>query len=298
MSFGYRALGGQSLTEYGIITALVAVVSIGVWVGLSGGLRAAVSGMASDNQGANKTPLTAVIASPQGQTSLTSGSPPSANDLSAGFDLTSPSASAGVNSIASLVETVGANGTTSILASQIEILAKQLLESGKIDQEQANILQNLSNKGHEIAMAQKGLEESAQKAGGDSQKFQNTPIVLNDGQEYSRPWAVAALMGKDQYGEQGKLIKEFDALLAKAQSSGSLSDSVAREIVMTVTTNIRAISQEMLDTTGTIMNGESPAALHQAIVEEAAGLKSTVTHSNSGVICTAGNGQDQGTACQ
>lgn len=85
----------------------------------------------------------------------------------------------------SSIQVMGANGATKELASTLENRIKQLVESGKITESQANLLFKLANRGHYMANAEKAVDDTIEKT-------QDT--VNFEGKEYSI-WDLGVSLG-------------------------------------------------------------------------------------------------------
>lgn len=166
---------GQSLTEYGLIMSLVALLSLGGLIDL----------------GKNVSNL-ATHMIPGYQAPASSGVPPGSNG-GVGAS-TGGGGNGGVQGNVSLslqdypteltssVQTAGVNGTTMQLSSQLKSIAQTLLASGQIPEEDANRLTALANQGLRMAALESQIEAASQKAG-SNEAFLNTPIMF-EGQAF------------------------------------------------------------------------------------------------------------------
>jgi polyhydroxyalkanoate synthesis regulator phasin len=209
-----------------------------------------------------------------------------------------------VDKMEDTIKTLGANGTTTILANSLEALIKQLVANNEIDVTQAQDLINLANQGHTIAKMQKLTEAAIAKARTIEEYraiIQNdSSISVNDinGSVYSHPLGGYAADEKTldplqsdtvSWDETGVFLKAYH----KAVASGALNDPAVRAFVETLTRKISELSSMSSYYFMALANGEiSPSEVNGNIAENIA-----ETHDKSAQICTTGNGQDSGTQC-
>jgi hypothetical protein len=162
---------GNSLVEYALPLALVGLL---VFMGLesfSPSLQRLVKGSfnASGGNGANERALTL---RPIGSNPYTGAVTLTLRDGSQ-IDLTEMP-----RDLKGLVETLGPNGATDVLANAIQNLAKSLLAAGKITQDEANQLSALANNGHNLAFNQGVLIDLAQNSGGSTAVYKQKSDAL------------------------------------------------------------------------------------------------------------------------
>jgi hypothetical protein len=190
------------------------------------------------------------------------------------------------------LQTTGANGTTEVLAKQLELLAAQLLADGKITEEQSDAILRLANQGHYIGYLEGLIEQSTS---------QQTPLILN-GQTY-QPWDLASQLGFIGAGpttfsntdllsstyasNQEPEMAKFIALYQEVVASGAASDPMVASTIQSAATQIASVGEAMEDT---IYWDSSGINLNNQ-------LASRVTQMNSAYICTAGNFTDSGLLC-
>ncbi len=156
---------GQSLTEYLLLGVLVAVIAIGGLSAFNQELEASLPDLLDRifNGGGNGVASSAMgnsisINSGSGaQSTAIEGLGPVELTLSSGETITLTQYP---TDIPSVIETAGANGTTEILLANLEQVIQEFLQAEEITPEEARTLMNLANAGHEIASAQKTLEEA------------------------------------------------------------------------------------------------------------------------------------------
>jgi hypothetical protein len=210
-------------------------------------------------------------------------------------------------SLADKIQTTGANGATELLANQLAAAAQLLLQQGKIDQAQYNILMELANQGHRMAQIQSLLDSGLKAANGDVAAFASTTYVL-DGKTYTSG-DLASLIGFTTYipdsfytgspldiaptdpnvqQESGKLLSLYN----QALTSGALSDPAALATVNSAVAQIADLGeltentvQTGIHTTGAVLTANTLSNLDQS------------THMTSAEICVAGDFQDNGVLC-
>lgn len=307
-----RSHHGQSLTEYTIIGASVVICSLGGLFLLGNSVSKAFEGMLP---GYSKPPTSALpvangapakpgeiaVATPPGKpiTSSTGGA-------LTGKGLSVTTADGTVieipdypKDVSKSIVTMGANGTTDVLASTIELTAVRLFATGEISQSQYNTLISLANQGHYLGKLAGALENAGMKtSGGDF----NNVLVTVDGAQMS-VIDVAQLIGMrgtdyDLAPPTNALsvdaypgLQKFNDLYQQAKQSGALSDPAINAIVSAAASNIANINVA-LDYAGEKLASETikPGGITSQIA-------SLVSHQNAGTICKSGNGQDTGISC-
>jgi hypothetical protein len=181
----------------------------------------------------------------------------------------------------STIETVGANGSTAAYAADILTNAKKALDSGKLTQDEYNIVAKLANKGHDIAMLQGLLEDAFIQSKGNSSAYANSQFLLN-GLSYT-PAQLNTLLETT--------ISDFSALRSQASvQNGVLYDP---ELLNSINDSGILI----------INNGYSTQQQNQTAASfiqyqnEGLGGGSAETHQQSAVICTEGKHLDSGNHC-
>jgi hypothetical protein len=215
------------------------------------------------------------------------------------------------------IATLGANGTTTVLANNLAQLAQELLESGDISESQYNILIQLSDAGHKQAMIEAVIEHAANSAAGASSStfLDNTQVVLDGhtktiGELWNSLGYNAPGGGGRYFTSTGKVVNTLPADLLhpassdvassleafldvyhQAESSGALSDPVVEQVVSSLSTQIALTSDALVQAVGQVYLGNSPAGQIQTLAASA------TTHMDSAGICTAGSGTDSGVSC-
>jgi hypothetical protein len=267
---------GQSLTEYSLIALAIAVVSITALMGMGKTLNISFQDMLGHKQ-APVAAVTAPVQNPQ-LTSTAQAQIQAQQQAATGNQTTTGMQSAPNNST---VVTVGANGTTESYAQDILTKAQQALASGQITPAEFDIVSQLANKGHEIALIQGLLENAFQQSNGNSTVYANTPLPFN-GQIYTPAQLNAVLTTS---------TNEFSTLRTKA----SVLNGVLYDQALLVSIN---------DNGGNIINNgysseqqnQTAASFIQYQTEGVTG-GSTDTNQQSAIICTAGQHLDASNHC-
>lgn len=114
-------------------------------------------------------------------------------------------------SASALVDVAGAHGTSEEMLGAMDRLIAQMLLAGEITQDQANLMQRLSQSGHQLAEDERLMEEAALSCGADKScllaKIDQDP-------------ALASAFGRTKYYAQ-------ETVLGKAQAIGLNSETVS-----------------------------------------------------------------------
>lgn len=292
-----RARRGNTIVEYVIIGILLVVVSIAVLQMLSSGLNSAMAMIRNDMKSHRQTALAAQAA----QITAGSGAP--------GSQFTGLSASQQATleeSLAQKLQTTGANGSTELLAQQLAAMANLLLQEGKINQNQYNILMQLSNQGHRMAQIESLISQATTMANGDYNAYSNMKFNI-DGQTYT-PNQLTDMLGfkgpTPYYFVNNSVLDPsvastadpelatFLSLYNQAAASGALSDPLVKSTVDSAATQIASLGELVESVSPELQNGS--VTNNQSITD----LESSEASSmNSSQICTAGKFQDNGALC-
>ncbi len=204
------------------------------------------------------------------------------------------------------LQTVGANGTTRLLALQIDSAAQQQRTAGKISAPQYDALMELANQGHRIGQIEGLLADAVSVAGGDSSQFSRIQLVI-DGNLYTVPelYNQIGFMGsrpespvlkKPLMAKQTGNVESdrFLALYRGALASGALNDPVIKATIESASTQILQIGEVMEHYLDKFNDGKQIADV-KALNTVLAGVS---THMESGKICVAGDFQDNGVTCR
>ncbi|MEB3287128.1 MAG: hypothetical protein VKJ04_06460 [Vampirovibrionales bacterium] len=242
---------GQSMSEMGIVLALISVTGI---VGLTtmgdvlqGGFSSHNDSLknnelanlqAQDAQGLIAAASNAPLIEPDTPIPIDSGS---ANNTAAASPTAAPEGSSlGLTlgngqyldlsdypvDVGQAIETAGANGTTNMLLATLESVIQQAIASGAVTPDGGNQLKALARQGHNIANIQAQVENA---------------ILKQKDFELSREisWEIGYNPGNKTEGPQ---ITEFRSLLKDAQSNGSIKDPLLNQIITTLVNQIINIS--------------------------------------------------------
>ncbi|MBK8189628.1 MAG: hypothetical protein IPK79_04180 [Vampirovibrionales bacterium] len=162
---------GQSLSEYGLILALVVLVAVGGLIsfapdllnvlGIMGGSimgTGSVAGSSSGGSGGSSPVVSPVTGTTTVEIKLSDGSVIAVPNYPA--------------SAAQAIETAGVNGATNLYVSALRDMIDQLVATGEVDATQAAFLTQLANQSHSLAEEQKYLESNC---------FTSTFIAANVG---------------------------------------------------------------------------------------------------------------------
>jgi Flp pilus assembly pilin Flp len=294
-----RVEKGQTLSEYGLAIALVAVLAIAPLALLGGNISDLFFNVLSTSSSKTKT---AVVASPSaGQT----GTPPSGNSIVQNvtvnqmsiklLDGTAISVSAYSRDTAASVLTAGTNGETTILANTLASAAQALLEQGKITESEANLLIALANQGHRIAEIEKAFEDAAVQAGGGD-KLEDAGVQL-DGKTVDIYKIIDMIGGVSSVDEThrvrgGNEVNAFQALYNQAKALSIMQDPAVFALVTDVSNNILKLA----DITANLVDPleDSRTITVETIRTNAA---SQITNKDSKTICTSGGGSSNGNSC-
>lgn len=291
---------GNAIQEYALIGALAILACMGVLLSLGGSLNSLMLGLKQDMHSHRE--VTVQVKQPRDFQSVPgiiaeTSAPPQTGGMA---QEENPLIQ---RNLATKLQTLGANGTTELLANQIAELAKSLYEQGEITEAQRNTLLTLANKGHEMAQVERMLEDYVAMAGENRQQFNNMKIEFQ-GKQYT-PMELSKLIGinrvqpetiKDFFREArdtGSLLADFQSLYLEAEKNGSMQVPAIKSLVTS------AASQIII--TGELME-HSYYKYHDGTYDDVASMKerivSKATNVNSWQICKSGNGLDDGTLCQ
>ncbi len=294
------SLIGQSLSEYILAGALVAMVGLSALVTLGNTVSVALPDLL-DRIFGKPSPMSSVEASSGNGASVSgSSSLPGAEvaatstgsghhavktyqsvsiTLSSGQTITLDNFPVDVKSI---VDTSGANGVTRIYAAQIQSLAQALKTNGTISADQASVLEKLANQGHRIARAENAIEEAATRFT-DSDTFKAGTVEF-DGQTVG----IKDLADSVSHGD---LVNDFMTLYTEAKSSGALDEDDVKRVVRAMYQDIKTIADIFETNVDMVASGSaSPDELNRLNASQ-------ITHTDSANICHAGNGKDSGVQC-
>ncbi|MBY0404182.1 MAG: hypothetical protein K2X66_09805 [Cyanobacteria bacterium] len=169
---------GNSLVEYGLPLSLVGILLIGACLTLNPSmksfLQSSLSTQPLQNTGTASTPVQTLAVQKLGTSPLTTEAIVTLSDG------TQIRLSNFPKDLKQSIESVGANGTTDLLANALAELAQRLRDAGKIDDRQFQSLIKLSQKGHEAARMQGLIDDALERSKRDGTPFGNQ-IIQYDG---------------------------------------------------------------------------------------------------------------------
>ena len=295
---------GQSLPEYGLVLGLVVVASIGALILLGSNISGTTETVSSEL--ANSSVEMAYHMAMNKNSDPTS-MPQLLSQLGyAGetktLSFTTPSGSTVVLSdypvdLAESLETLGSPGVTEVLAALMKETARQLVEQGDITTEQAINLVNLANKGYQISEVEGLLATEALNNPLETSYMGS--LVTYNGYTYQNPYDMSnQLLTPAGNRNQGyavyttsSLVDDYNALLATAQSDGSLSIPAVNSLISNISNDILYLSNEVSINNYAIMRGHLTPAMSEAKIAS----QTTETHSDT--ICSTGNHTNQGLSC-
>jgi hypothetical protein len=208
-----------------------------------------------------------------------------------------------VDKMEDTIKTLGANGTTTILANSLEALIKQLVANKELNKSQIHSLINLANQGHTLAKLQKLTEDIILNTTTTAEYktlLENNPTLVSVDDEgfhivhmgCYHPEDVDPLQPNTDiqlYGVAGEFLNAYRA----AVSSGALDDPAVRAVVETLARKISNLNNISRHTFEALSRDEIVHSEVTGIITE----NIDKTHDKSAQICTTGNGQDSGTQC-
>ncbi|MBY0404108.1 MAG: hypothetical protein K2X66_09430 [Cyanobacteria bacterium] len=314
---------GNSLVEYALPLALVGLLIFMGFESFSPSLQRFVKGgfNASGGNGANERVLTL---RPIGSNPYTGAVTLTLRDGSQIEVIEMP------RDLKGLVETLGPNGATDLLANAIHNLAKSLLAAGKITQDEANQLSALANNGHSLAFNQSVLLDLAQNSGGSTAvyKQKSDPIIAERYQSQRLikeldPLAIQFFGLKPQTtglatGADGKFLyvngdikgdmvtdsnRVFDAKIGADQFAfyntfaRVMKTSLYQEPAVKSVLGSLVVSIHLLANSSFSYSGRAADEAYSLSPDKISSIVADSIHRDSGNICSVGGGKDSGIYC-
>lgn len=315
---------GSLMSEYGLIMALVAVAGIAGYAALGSGVTDLFTSFKAPGPPPTYTASNVGLLgqpSGNGQTSGTASNNGTAGNV--GFARLPDGTMLNLGNypviLSKAVETSGVNGTTEQLLGSLESLIAKLVADGKLTPAQASAYNKLANAGHNLADAEKLIENTMTSCGSNISCLQNTPVVFK-GQTYgnlvafetanigfwetcespgvcSNPTPTLSSLNSTGIqtngwrGISGDFAQEYSAL----QSQGMLADPDMNKIVTALSTQILLMSDTLETTSGKTAVNDNPDFTPE---NYASNIISGVTEYDSASICSVGGGTDSGVKCQ
>jgi len=297
----FKANNGHTAIEFTLIAVFALLLSMTVWMQIANGFTSktvkARDDFKSRIDSAQKqaTADAAAAAAAQAAKAAAAAAPPGTTSGAAG----APISIAGVSSI---IQTAGANGATDSLASSMESYAAQLLAAGKITQDQANLLTQLAQAGHDLAGAEAALK-SAVDSGSSTVTFGGKTMPVADFQaQFGFDNSLGNVAGSSNMATSAAMaqLKPFMTLYDQVAASGVFNDITTFTVVMSMSQQIASLS-DLAKWNTTSSSADLEAAYVTAMTDigvvDPATTIAGATNASSGVICGAGNGADSGASC-
>ncbi|MBY0403404.1 MAG: hypothetical protein K2X66_05865 [Cyanobacteria bacterium] len=324
-----HAQRGQSISEYGIILALVALVAIPVLLSLGQTSTQQINTLQSHQTQLNDLSLLAAKQAGGNYTITTgpaiAGTQPVLITLKDGTQLNFLNfpTDAGL-----LVETLGPNGTSELLTNTLRQLGQRLFNEGKISQDEANQFSALANGGHTLGQGVQAIENINNQCIQENKKDCSDELFPAI-EKYAKPTvpvkeldpAIRDLFritnqiqqfvldenGNPQKDSQGNFVlnpanvkennisKDQVEFLKRFESllqKPALADSTLKNLVFNLSKNILMINGN----TGYFGNVAAYKTYNMTSNDFKEKL-STSIHKDSQNICSLGNGKDTGVYC-
>jgi hypothetical protein len=296
---------GQAVSEYTSIAILLALVSIPAWAMLGQNLNGTLAGMISMKPAAKATPAPAPAPAPAQASTPDPVVMPNSGQIKQATYKTANGTPVTITPLdtplSTAVMTAGVNGTTSVLADNIQVIAAQLLAANELTEAQYNSLITLANEGHRLGTMMGLMEEAAANAR-TNDEFDAT-IVTFEGkriaiEELENGLGYAATsteeLPKNPLSTSDRPYKDTARFIAAYQSalkSGAMDDPQTQQIVESLASQIAYLVASIDNTQASASTNEIKLS---AFMDNTSDL---LVHVDSAGICTAGNGNDSGIQC-
>jgi hypothetical protein len=309
-------LQGVTILEYTLVGMLLLVASLAGWQLLSSNIFNSVQIVKQDMRQKNKA--TASYAQRQAKLLATINEFKAATDhkinqVNTQFcNANTGSCSSIENSIdaKAAIETLGANGSINLMGDKFALLGAQLLASGKIDEAQAGIFNDLANQAYKLGAISGTIEQIAKNCNSDTSCFTTTTVSYN-GQQMTAS-QLSNLIGY-QPTDNGNTTNnpEVDNLwnIYKNLPPTVWTDPALKETVTSLSMQVARTTDLVRWGSSNIQNGYmSPSEMQNHLTTQAQGSipQSAVAQGqtaqssidkDSGTICTSGNGASKNNTC-
>jgi hypothetical protein len=290
--------GGQSLMEYVGIPCLVIVVSLGAFTALQGNL----SQLALDSKQSIQNDINlrndtknrlATVSSEEEEPDVMV----SRNEILEFLpEETLPVLDFPTGSLSETINTLGANGTISLMAQRIEAIANSLLISNKISKPQYRVLMRLANRGYVIAEIDYQVEQAAKESQSVTE-FKNKQIVIN-GRSYPIGQFAAfsdlnnthSSMLLTEGNGSGNNLRSFITVYNTFVNNGGVGDSAVDTLIKSLFNNTIAVQLAADASRKNILDNNS--SLDQLIQDTASQISNNAT-----TICLSGDNTSDGKKC-
>lgn len=294
MDINRQSAYGNAIVEYLLPATVVTVASISVIIAIGSGLNTQFGLVKSDAQSKASNAQTQI----QNQQTLQNGFKPTASSVLQGKGI-QPSAML-INGVANVVQTVGANGGTDMLATTLDNYIQYLEQNSNLTPAQINQLSQLANAGHELASEEKALQD-ALNSGQSTVTYNGQTYSIADYQAQfgfnTTGWNNDDILNQGS-GANSKLAP-FINLYQQAQADGALNDPAVASVVKFLSSQIAALNQisSLPDDMTSLATQNSAYSLFNVTYTNPPATIPGVTNSNSSGICTSGKSADSGTSC-
>lgn len=239
---------GNMMAEYGLIGALIALLSVAAIVFLGQKIKNGMGEIA--NGFSHATGIELVTASSPDVESHASGSVQSGVvPVQGAFMLT---LSKGKTIILenypidnyNSIEPGRMNRQTEKVATQLTILADTLGSEHVLTATQAGNLRVMAQQMSRIASIEQPIEESRQSKTQNAQVLVNSSFML-DGQSYTLDQLTAMIHSAESGGQSGTEIERLRELLKAALESGTLDDPVVRKMVTRMIERVEQVAGDL-----------------------------------------------------
>lgn len=296
---------GNALLEYTLAGVSVTLVCVAGFYGAGGDLELLFQNLRNEMLYKNHTAIEATTR--LGLAKGTTGSSRQGDKGNSLQDLTEAEKILLEANVAKRLQTLGANGTTELLASELAHLADQLLSEGKITSEQSNILMRLANQRYKIAKVERIIEDAVSRSDGTKESLSDMRFDL-DGRSYSvmdlasqvgfnyrSPPDYAGISILEDSESAQYHMAEFLKLYTELKESGILADPGVRSVVDQTSAEIAGIGESIESVLYSTMVYDVRIENMNAFRDK---LGSHATTIDSGQICTSGKLEHDNTQCK
>jgi len=296
----FKAHDGNTLTEYTIIAVLVFIATAATWTQIANGFTNKMTTTDSDFKSrisaAQKQAAVDAAAAAAAAAAASVPVIPKTPGAAAGSSATvGPVSIAGISNI---IQTAGANGATDSLASTMEAIAAKLLAEGKITQDQANLIQQLAQAGHDMADAEAALKSAVDSGASTVTYGGKTMSVTEFKEQFGFDNSLGNVAGSSNMATASAMaqLQPFMNLYDQVAASGALNDPAIASVITSVSQQIASLSDLAKWNTE-----KTDLELSYAYVTQMGDIGVTdiagATDAGSTVICGAGGGSDSGQSC-
>jgi Flp pilus assembly pilin Flp len=300
---------GHTLSELGLLLAAIGIVLIGSLSLMGDNVSTMLTNIAGkDGMGDGTTSILAPVSVASAAEADPDQAGRVASPLSEAGLLTEQIMGQYPTDLGKEVMTTGANGTTAKLLATMDAVIQRALEQGTITQDEANRLQALSNKGHEIAEVEAFLENMAKT----NPSAMTRPFTYN-GVSYPNAQALATQIGFDPNSRREQpMSQQFFNLYMEAVNTGALNDPTLHATIDVLVNQITNVANGVEGSTVMVVKGTISSTQFQSQILGGLGERDRIlgtdtqqgldsiadmTHNDSSDICTAGGGRGNGKSC-